>query len=375
MNISFLLGAGFSRLIGLPTASELSEYIASITAEYLLIFDDLSIGLTNQNERIKPFYVNKDIHSKYFLEFSIKFYKYQMGSFDNYEVFVDFFEHLKNDSYKSLKEFIKSFETVDNLDSICNDNSKSNALRYLENLIEGKLTLRPEHLENLYKYKFFTDFIYRTLQKNIVNVFTLNHDLLVEFLSSTLLYGIPLNDGFTLKDSAYRAYNSNISLNQKLHYFNSDFDSNFNLIKLHGSIDLVPINVNPKGFVKKPQGVSLNELNVFNGVNWINDFSNEKSLFLTGVTRKERFYKSDYFKTLLEVFKRKNKESNFLIIIGYSGLDKRINEVLQETLNPDCKLYIIDPMPNSDFIENFKNYKPVVISEGFSNESLNQIKL
>jgi hypothetical protein len=151
------------------------------------------------------------------------------------------------------------------------------------------------------------------------DIFTLNHDLLVE--RELTAASIPFTDGFGEKDGDVRPFA----------WAWDTFTGPVHLLKLHGSIDWYRVRHDHSGidqFVrmsgsridpKDGSGRRLSPLDVIPN-------------FLTGTSVKEQSYGVSLFGDIFEHFRRRLRETNILICSGYGWGDKGINTRIRQWL-------------------------------------------
>jgi len=159
----------------------------------------------------------------------------------------------------------------------------------------------------------------------ICNLFTLNHDVILEKYFDEK--GFDYNSGFNEK-------NGDVSL------FNFDsLESNegdFRLIKLHGSINWFSFSQEPGRIKQTRYGIpeaekELHELKNSEGENYEPLF--DYPHFLSGTRNKIIDYNNSTFFELRNYFFRKLEQSNNLIASGYGWRDEGIDQVIYNWLN------------------------------------------
>ena len=335
-HVVFLLGSGFSVPAGLPTAHNLWETIKTYYYSQLKMeFESTSV-------------MDKSVTDWWLFPFGKILKSYKNENDINYE---DFYDRILEETKRavcitSIREFVS-----DNVNMYCNGD---NNLSLMDSLISG---WRRELVKNyqaivescIIKYQNIIKEILSHFNKtndygnfesiinnlylcgNHVDIFTLNHDLLVEKLLQ--ISGISFQDGF----------DNNSAKNIGRHiYFDAETsrykNGNVNLYKLHGSIDLYRYTE------KKANNYSFAK--VVNGDPFM--MSNETIFdiipyFLTGTTAKLKQYQNKYILDLLSIFETSLQKSNKLIIIGYSGNDKGINKIIYNNYSNWSNAIVVSP--------------------------------
>lgn len=376
MEISFLLGAGFSVPAKYPSRKDINGRLNRISHNEILIFSDgrafFSNGMTDPNAD----WTNPE--EKYFVEEFLDFYSAEVISkpeiFD-YEVFFDYYSGLLNERTICPKfeifadNFRKKYDFgVDNENLLDHFNDTYNQL--LASYLKRKLV--RVHLGKPYSlYAYFLNFIDDIKEQfDKIHFHTLNHDNLFEQISMSDAMVSGLSDGFKELGSPYFA-EDNEGRKIRLKRFTNNFTEKFCLYKLHGSID--NYNFGEPSYknhetVKIPWGIDY--VTIFKEI--VNEYG-EASMyeryignyypdFLSGSTEKIISYsKSQYYKSIFEHFSLNLKNSDVLISIGYGLMDVGINEIIRDVFltHPSKVLVIITPVkPQSDLFDlnNVKYY-------------------
>ena len=166
-----------------------------------------------------------------------------------------------------------------------------------------------------------------------VDIFSLNHDLLIEGLLHEA--GIPFADGFAERDGDVLRFNWS---------WNSGVP--VRLYKLHGSVDWYRFRfptfvqfgkVHDPEHCKNADGRRL-------------DLLDPKPLFLTGTTVKEQLYGVSVVGELFSQFRSRLSEHHTLICCGYGWSDKGINTRLRQWLfdAPHNRIIVLHNDPADD---------------------------
>ncbi|WP_193215944.1 SIR2 family protein [Pseudoprevotella muciniphila] len=223
-------------------------------------------------------------------------------------------------------------------------------------------SVRCEFQQN---YNCFIDFITSLVKDYIVDVHTLNHDLLFESFSNIL--NTEVNDGFKEYGSKYYGVFccNGFEYTCRLQAYTTDNynQASINLYKLHGSVNYVPFykkgvdGISRKiAYLKSNKGINITQLYMEdeNKGEFIYSESERHYDFLTGTTKAIR-YNDFFFQELFCNFKCNLKNAEKLIIIGYGGKDKEINKYIVDNFDYEHKpVFIVDPKP-SETLMNFAN--------------------
>ena len=249
MNISFLLGAGFSRAAGLSLRDDVNKKIKTINEQnYFVSIDNMLYKKRNNNKNMSDYWplMCNVIHDyvKKCDNLKLKF---------DYESFYDY-----------LVWCIKIDEQIIGKYDLLRSSEIDNTLFQLSDLYMQLVTwvVLPDNANTYYdyntsKYEYFKKWII-ALQNNKNKIFvnTLNHDLLIE----SIFYEQNINDGFVLSKTFFQVEieegkKSFVPFYDKAVYKKRRSCKNINLIKLHGSKD-------PRGqkLLKCPRGANISRI-------------------------------------------------------------------------------------------------------------------
>lgn len=361
-SISLLLGAGFSAPKGYPVGSDMNNG--------LLNFDDNDVSFSPSGELAiskdgqKPqFQVEGvyNVHQKYFVfcKRLIKEYtRNHNGKFD-YELFYDFIKsnEAKEKCYQILCDDLlsetESFENyLFNISHIYNQ-----MVEYLLRDRNGKNRYddEPFKINNVDGYNGFLDSLSRLSREYIINVHTLNHDLLFESFNNTGYINGNISDGFDEYGSEYygKLIHDNRTYHCRLERYTNRYNTSIRLFKLHGSLDYVPFYreigngfIVPDKYVKIKWGMGVSDIMKSRKSKMGYDVSpfEYHADFLTGTTSKiQRYNEPLLFKKLFKRFKKNLSQADKLIIIGYGCKDQGVNEIIKEYFDYHHKpSFIID---------------------------------
>jgi len=381
MEISFLLGAGFSVPDGYPTRKEINERLKKINHDEILIHTNGFAKFLEDDFDPNASWMH--IEERFFVEEFLKFYNVgilKSEEFD-YERFFDFYNELLRETTSSYEfesfydDFCKKFEyRLDKMYTLNNFN------RYYMQLLGGmfRKNLKIVHLCKPYtKYRSFLELIeYLGGKYEVINIHTLNHDLLMKSLAISDAIMGEISDGFDELDSPYYGKNfDNVTV--RLRKFTNIYDKKFRLYKLHGSIDQYIFRSGEYISIKVPSGVNTSDFYKEEidgkGKKYRTSVGSFAPDFLSGTTVKALNYKLGYYYLpILEDFKNNLVNSKFLISIGYGLGDKKINELIKERFlsNKTNKFLIINPLKVRSDLYDFDN----VVYYG-ENYGVNEINL
>lgn len=344
--LNVLLGAGFSYDAGLPLGAGIDQFFMRDNREKLLRFYSSEWFWEDGKSDV-------DIHNgknnwdaisySYILNMLVDAYTKANNGFINYEHFYQFLVDLERDKPllntiidRARASFLDDFPDVpsdSNYFYAFSDRDHSKILDIVNYLIAD--LLKPEKsIEILSEiYSSFLSFISGYEQ---VNIFTLNHDTLIEGLLDHR--ALKWFDGFSRED---------VDLKYQDKYqrcFKGDLpNEGIKLIKLHGSIDLFRydhLETVKSGVYQraanytyyKPDGYSAKHgvIRVDSSGEVLQDFhSDVVPKFITG-TRKEKLIESDpMYAWGMKILEEALSKPSFLFICGYSFRDSHINTILE----------------------------------------------
>lgn len=83
------------------------------------------------------------------------------------------------------------------------------------------------------------------------------------------------------------------------------------------------------------------------GMGYEMDWINYHPSFLSGTTAKTLQYSDTLlYRKLFRRFRKNLRNAEYLIVIGYSGNDEKINEMIYQNFNNGRKAYVVDPQPS-----------------------------
>lgn len=365
-HISFLLGSGFSVPAGLPTANDLWKMILK---HYKM---QLEYEFRSSNVMKKPF------TDWWLFPFWKALKAYPNENEINYE---DFFDRLLSEKDGMLCTTCLSKFISENVNNYWNEGSSQslkdslisgwsyelmkNYKEIVESCINTYQSIIRKILSNVKKIDDYDNFasIVNNLYLcgNHIDIFTLNHDLLVEQLLQT--WGIKFDDGFD--------YNNAKKIGKHLFYdVKTDMHEkgNVNLYKLHGSIDLYKYmekDNNDYRYAKVVNGdpFMMSDDTIFEILPY----------FLTGTTTKLKEYDNKYISHLMSLFETVLSKAQNLIMIGYSGNDGGINNMIFENYYNWTNAIIISPDANEHPFVKEKRATP--INKGIESLSINDLRI
>lgn len=379
-SISFLLGAGFSAPKGYPIGNGMNNG--------LLNFDDKDVDFSpsgefviSKNGRKPQFQIEGvyNVHQKYFIFCKRLIKEYSIahdGKFD-YELFYDFIksDEVKEKRYQVLcDDLLSEFESFEyylfNVPHIYNQ-----MVEYLLKDREGKNRYddEPFKINNVDWYNGFLDYLSQLSHEYIINVHTLNHDLLFESFNNTGYINNSISDGFDEYGSEYygKLIHDNRTYHCRLERYTSRYNTPIRLFKLHGSLDYVPFYrevengfMIPDKYVKIKWGIGASDIMKSRKSKIGYDVSpfEYHADFLTGTTSKiQRYNEPLLFKKLFKRFKKNLRQADKLIIIGYGCKDEGINEIIKECFDYNHKpSFIVDKYAGEGVVEFGKSINAVL---------------
>ncbi|SHF05123.1 SIR2-like domain-containing protein [Psychroflexus salarius] len=376
-HLTVILGAGFSANAEMPTASsiadrfdrDLREKLLSASSSEWFWIDDKDETFIH-NGRLNYDYI---AYSYVFNEL-VKSYVTKRGSFVYYEDFYqyiidnfansDWVEKLFEKSKKSLltdkpfflekkhKEYYKNYLFAFDHKQF---HKVSAILNYLIGDILSVIPKTDAEIKEI--YKGFVEFI---SQFEALDIFTLNHDLLLERVFD--LNGLKYSKGFNIE-------NSPISHNDKsVPFFNNNFNEKIKIHKLHGSLDFfqfrhyeqIGMTLRPtdnydyymtSDYYTKHNSIRINPNTKKILQNYNYDIVPK---FITGTKKLDTIGNDILFKKLFQNFSEVMIRSDKLFISGYSFKDEHLNEKLK---SKEFKYVNQNPFEKYPFEGNGKNIK------------------
>lgn len=376
-HLTVILGAGFSANAGMPTASSIAErfnrdlrekLLSASSSEWFWIDDKDDTFIHNGKlnyDYLAYSYVYNELVKSYVADrgefiYYEDFYQFIIDNFTNSDWVEELFEKAK----KSLltdkpffleeknKEYYKSY-------LFAFDHKQFQKVSDILNYLIGDIlsVIPKKDAELLEIYQGFIDYISKF---ESVDIFTLNHDLLLERVLE--LNGLKYSNGFSVEDSP-------ISHNDlSVPYFNNTFKEKIKIHKLHGSLDFFQFrHYEQNGMWFQPTGeydyyMTTNYSTKHNSIR-INPHTKEilqdyntdiLPKFITGTRKLDTIANDFLFKQLFENFGEVINKSENLFISGYSFSDEHLNEKLKSK-----KFNYINQNPSNEypFDGNGKNIK------------------
>ena len=341
--ISFLLGAGFSRPAGYPLANELNARFACLQEHQFTIHTDGGAWFHGGNPNPNDWFVHKE--DRIFAERLIAHYCEAHGgeSSFHYEVFYDWYKAVRHQrTHDPEVNPIANGLGMDPANALLGFDLTFNQL-----LADPLLKWYPEihYSRGLpVSHSKFLELIERmAIRATTLHFHTLDHDLFFESLSSTDAIQGKLADGFLESGSPFYG-RLTVSLEPKGSYsymvrlsrFVDLYDSEFNLYKLHGSVDFYSSQL---GTFKTRKGIG--PTNFFRETRQGSEVTYEPLHglyhpdFLSGTTYKTLQYDSTpYYDTVFRHFRENLQASQALVVIGYRWGDDAINRIVDTCFCP-----------------------------------------
>lgn len=354
-HVAFLIGSGFSVPCGMPTGKQLNKYVLHILKNSTITFDfsgKLVVSTDGERHLIGSQYEK----CMFFCSKAMKEYD-KIHGFD-YEQFYDFInsDGIYAEEYKELsKPYLSMFIDYDQLVF----NMESAYYQIIEHTLrEGRKTeIKEGEIGNnkFAKYELFAKYLDKLSNEFIVDIFSLNHDLLFENLSCTDWLHKGISDGFhSFRSPFYGELESaGIKYNCRLEEYKAYYNTAIRLYKLHGSLDYLMFkkpdqygNFRNDQMIKVPHGIAVNKTKKQDNhkLGYIKDQTEYSHDFLSGTLSKMCHYNDIFYKKLFKLFRKNLQKAESLIIIGYGGRDAGINKYILENFdyynNPS---FIVDP--------------------------------
>ena len=354
-HVAFLVGSGFSVPCGMPTGRQLNDYVLNIQKSPITF--DYAGKLAVSQDGIKHSIGSPFDYCLSFCSEAMKEYG-KSHEFD-YEQFYDFIsgDGVYEVQYQNLaKPYLSMFSDYHQL--VFNMKTVYNQLIEYK-LKEGRLTEIKDNefaSDKFWKYESFVKYLDKLSINYIVDIFSLNHDLLIENLPRTnWLQHEDISDGF----HSYRSpYYGELECNGhkydcRLEEYKAYYNTAIRLYKLHGSLDYILFKRcdsngcfwNDK-MIKVPYGIGVDKTKKQNKkrLGYIMDWIEYNHDFLSGTLSKQNHYNDIFYKKLFKRFRVILKKAECLIIIGYGGRDTGINKNIVDYYDYRNKpSFIVDP--------------------------------
>ncbi len=358
-NLAVILGAGFSRPMGLPLANDIKERFDRDQLGKLLNFSSgewmWSDGKRDVDKHNGSIYPESKVYA-YILNEVIDKYKVDKGVFNNYELFYHWVHDisknkvLKEEIYKkakskllsdypSIKNYVPEYEgdTHPLLFRFKNDSDLSNITNIINYLIADLLGFSQSQFNNsISEYAQFINYIKGFDE---VDIFTLNHDLLLENVLEH--FEVDYSRGFTKRSSEIRYQDKDTPIA----VFKDAFYQPIRIHKLHGSLDYFcfehyeqgeKIYLEPTGNYNYFTTRNYREKHFAIRVNpdtgeMLQDLNSDiVPKFITG-TDKTKIIENDLmYSKLFNHFEQCMFIAQTVLISGYSFSDEHINNELQK---------------------------------------------
>jgi len=373
MEISFLIGSGFSIAKGLPAVGKINSMFTNIKAE------DISIS----SDRTARHLENKDdpngwmsIQQRRFFEEFISFYCKDIihGNPFQYEEFYDFyFSFYRTGKNVAISKFCNDYRTKYNITNASFNDDTNLIMKFNDaftqilahTLQRSEFYENNVHRMNYSPYDDLIKYLYEESEENTIHVHSLNHDLLFEHMCTSTDLWNKFSDGFSEMGSPYFGQ---VNIEDRIHRkylirlkrFVNNYDKPIRLYKLHGSVDTYAFNLaypNPDNSrVKADYGVEdfIKEVKTDEGkYEYQRGFRSIYPDFLSGTTEEIKHYNEDFYVDLFTHFDQNLTQSDKLIIIGYGFWDTEINNYIKlNYLNKGQIPTVINPsVPSSPFYQ------------------------
>ncbi|SFA38301.1 SIR2-like domain-containing protein [Pedobacter suwonensis] len=353
MATSMILGAGFSYNAGLPLVSGISEkFLRDPLEDQILFFGsgewkwvDWANHADMQNGRIQ----HLGLEIGYFISYLIKEFQKSSGEeVINYEKFYQFVIDKRYTETEKFEQYLKDAELAFKKKYPISKAEFSELPDYeifscIYHLIEDLLWVRLSYDEISKRYSTYINFF--KAKHHQLNIFTLNHDLLLERIFDH--EKISYCDGFSTNGKILLG-----SRNQKLPVFSNSFYGPINVLKLHGSIDLYKYNYIRE--TNRYKGYDYFKTLDYRDKHYATDVDDSGKVvqnftpqivpqFITGASKMDIINSNNMYRELYERFSQELIKSEKLIIIGYSYQDDHINSVIEKSLKNFSQVININP--------------------------------
>ena len=385
-SISLLLGAGFSVPMGYPTAEMVNKKLIGFDFNCLKESPAGELFYCKESGIIKNNYYRKNI--VFCQQVINKYVTLHNNAFD-YEKFYDFIfsPDIYNQPYCDISDSLhtKKERYCDLVDSL-----RYLFVQMLPLIIKDKngnvwYDNKPTQIGHVNEYDtLLSNFSIWIKEGYIINVHTLNHDMLFESFNKTEYLSGMICDGFDEFGSDYygELLCNGISNNVRLERYSARYNKPVRLYKLHGSFDYVLFyrqgrySLIPNICIKTKYGIDFIKHSIRNKMKYeIFPFA-YNPYCLSGISTKRTFYKDKvFFDKLHKRFQRNLDTAEKLIIIGYGGKDEGINEELLNNYEYDKKTtIIIDPNPSDSLLNLSLKMNAKLIKKSVSDISMSDLQ-
>lgn len=324
--ISLLIGSGFSIPDKIPGVAQLNQRLRSIRHDEIAIESNLKCYFLPKGEKAQK----GNYFERLFIQQFLEFYTSQIthGKNFNYEDFFDYYSvHRRNEGSSEIDTFISSFQEK-------HQAPESDWLfhfdRNFNQLIASQLFKKGHFNDISYSghqlYNSFVEFLSQVSDDYRVDIHSLNHDTLLEFLGNqqSSLFS-KFSDGFTLNGSPvygtvlvdFNAVHKEYKV--RLPVYNGIYDTPISLYKLHGSITTHVLFNHKLQYtgdsirIKNDFGVCEYHVEIMKEGKPFMDKALDKiePEFLTGTTEKMLQYdKNQHIHRLFKIFEKNLKKRN-----------------------------------------------------------------
>jgi hypothetical protein len=359
---ALLLGAGFSIPFGMPSTEKLTKLVTSKELKFVratwgdyyteekwredgFYRSDLDFAIAEAYHHIIHFLYEKEqaMESKldreinfediYSLLYSLEHPSRNACNKRYGDGFIEYLDKLNDEERTKLKISYSERDLLKDLQE-GDTNPYSEAMRMLQCIIAKELQKDLELNSQLLKSKFW-DHLFKSEKTNI---FSLNHDPIIERILEQK--SKDFQDGFELKNG-FQEFTDNFPDNNKI-----------NFLKLHGSINWFNVSGSDRNFYVNSKNTRIESMTYMYSNLLENSqeslFINQRA-FLTGTQNKYEEYLMNIYSDLKWHYKRLLKDTERLIVIGYSFGDYGVTTEIINWMHKktDAKLIIIDPDANT----------------------------
>ncbi|REE27253.1 SIR2-like protein [Winogradskyella pacifica] len=368
--LTVLLGAGFSFPAGMPLANDIrtrfdrdqkSKLLRMGSGEWM--WEDEKDATTIHNGLLGV----EQLAYSYILDEIIKTYNREVDDFDNYEVFFAFIMNKFNDMdwFKEVYKRAKTTLIADKPYLIGEPEAHAPYLYlferdpYLEqlsqiinHLISDLLFVNSNKIDEAFReYQIFLEYI---KQFDQVDIYTLNHDVLLEGLLQR--EGLNYSRGFTTTNSEIQYED------QPLKVFQNEFSEKIRIHKLHGSLDYFRFEHfedRGKMFLQHTGKYNYFTTNSYRAKHYATriDPKTKKVIqdmnfditpkFITGTNKTDIIDNDIMYSQLLQNFKDSIGAAQTILISGYSYGDEHVNNELKK--RKDLNIFNQNPFVDYPF--------------------------
>lgn len=351
--VTFVLGAGFSKICGFPLASEVNSLFKKYLETKTVVRASSSEWVFENREPNEYAFDNKVLSQ------IIQLYEKDNSKDFNYEDALDWIVENENHLPERVKEWDNSQLRGSGIDL------DFVFIHLIKSVIDRRI-----NEEMIVKFNFLIEIIDDYLTQGYkINFFTLNHDRLLERILD--YHGYRYSDGFS-------TWNTPLYFeSKKIPVYDFNYMEDINIHKLHGSLNYYNIRLSVQSARSSYTAVSdyyykakINNYFEKHSASYRNKKMNPhnsnfnldiKPNFVVG-SKKMELINNDYtYRDLLRRFHISCIMSETIVIFGYSYQDDHINEII-DLYGYNYKMNIVNVNPKKEYPLNMENKQLKIVN-------------